>query len=105
MAAKCADGLNGQRKTGMHSLRSDAVGFFRDRLRLRAIGSCFGSSQGIRLHLFQLLFCGRRLLMPEVVIVVARAASHLRRLTIHQRNNGMIRHSAAFYAVIVNDVA
>ncbi len=43
--------------------------------------------------------------MAEIMIVVAGAASNLSSLTIHQRNYRVIRHSAAFYAVIVNDVA
>ncbi len=43
--------------------------------------------------------------MAVVVIVIAGPAADLRRFPIHQRNNGMVGNAAAFYAVIVNNVA
>ncbi len=43
--------------------------------------------------------------MPEVVIVVTGPAPYLGCLTLHQRDNGVVCHSAAFDAVIVNDIA
>ena len=51
------------------------------------------------------VFLGRRgLLMPVVVVVIARSAAHLGGLPTHERNNGVIGNAAAFNAVIVYHV-
>ncbi len=43
--------------------------------------------------------------MPVIMIVVTSPASYFGRFTINQRHNGMVGDPAAFYAVIVYDVA
>ena len=43
--------------------------------------------------------------MTVVMVVIASAATHLRRFIFEQRNNGMVSKAPAFHAIIVNDIA
>lgn len=42
--------------------------------------------------------------MPVIMIVIAGTATHLRRLSIYQGNNRVIRYTTALNTVVVNHI-
>src|SRR5580658_5638410 len=76
-------------------------GVISGRRRGCGLGQHFGEHRGF----FQILFGGRSLLVPVIVIAVAGAAAHFRRLALHQRNHRMVGQPAALHAKIIDHVS
>jgi hypothetical protein len=62
------------------------------------------SSFRLLFHFLQFLLGRGGLLVPVVVIVIARAAPHFRRFIANKGDDGMIREATAFDAKVVDDI-